>query len=214
MIVTDPPRALTRREEQRRFNVAASRARDQLWLFTSVSRDRLSRFDLRYSLLSYMEDPPSLQGESIAADDVSAHARQQPFESLFEQRVFLAIRRRGYHVTPQFPVGRRRIDLVVSGHSGRLAVECDGRVAHSTPDQIRDDMERERELRRVGWEFWRVRESEFTFDPSRAMEPLWAELERRGIRPGVDEQPAGKEASSWIPADLPDEDEHPAEEVD
>ena len=43
MIVTDPPRALTRREEQRRFNVAASRARDQLWLLTSVSRDRLSR---------------------------------------------------------------------------------------------------------------------------------------------------------------------------
>jgi very-short-patch-repair endonuclease len=213
MIVTDPPRALTRREEQRRFNVAASRARDQLWLFTSVSRDRLSRADLRYSLLSYMEDPPSLLGESIAADDVSAHVRQQPFESLFEQRVFLAIRRRGYHVIPQFPVGRRRIDLVVSGHSGRLAVECDGRVAHSTPDQIRDDMERERELRRVGWDFWRVRESEFTFDPNRAMEPLWAELERRGIRPGVDEQPVGKESSSWGPADLPDDDEHPGEEV-
>ena len=100
-----------------------------------------------------MEDPPSSLGESIAADDVPADLRQQPFESLFEQRVFLAIRRRGYHVTPQFPVGRRRIDLVVSGHSGRLAVECDGRVAHSTPDQIRDDMERERELRRVGWKF-------------------------------------------------------------
>jgi very-short-patch-repair endonuclease len=154
-----------------------------------------------------MEDPPSLLGESIAADDVSAHVRQQPFESLFEQRAFLAIRRRGYHVIPQFTVGRRRIDLVVSGQSGRLAVECDGRVAHSAPDQIRDDMERERELRRVGWGFWRVRESEFTFDPDRAMEPLWAELERRGIHPGVNEQSVGKESSSWEPAALPDDDE-------
>ena len=45
------------------------------------------------------------------------------------------------------------------------------------------------------------------------MEPLWAELERRGIRPGVDEQPVGKESSSWAPADLPDDDEHPGEEV-
>jgi len=214
MIVTDPRRALTRREEQRRFNVAASRARDQLWLFTSVSRDRLNRTDLRYSLLSYMEDPPSLLGESMAVNDVSEHARQQPFESLFEQRVFISIRRRGYHVIPQFPVGRRRIDLVVSGDSGRLAVECDGRVAHSTSDQIRDDMERERELRRVGWEFWRVRESEFTFDPDRALEPLWTELERRSIRPGVDEQPVGKESSSWAPAELPDDDEHLGQEAD
>ena len=214
MIVTEPLRALSRREEQRRFNVAASRARDQLWLFTSVSRDRLKTADLRYSLLSYMEDPPSSLGESIPADAVSADDRQQPFDSLFEQRVFLAIRRRGYHVIPQFPVGKRRIDLVVSGHSGRLAVECDGRIAHSTADQIRNDMERERELRRVGWEFWRVRESEFAFNPDRAMEPLWAELDRRGIRPGADEQSYGRESSSWAPADLPDNDDPPDGEAD
>jgi very-short-patch-repair endonuclease len=212
MVVTDPPRALTRREEQRRFNVAASRARDQLWLFTSVSRERLRRTDLRHSLLSYMEEPPSLLGKSIAAANVSADFRQQPFESLFEQRVFLRIRQRGYHVTPQFPVGRRRIDLVVSGHNGRLAVECDGRVAHSTPDQIRDDMERERELRRVGWEFWRVRESEFAFDPDGALQSLWTELERGGIQPSVDEQHVGDESSSWVPAELPEEDEYPGEE--
>lgn len=212
MVITDPPRALTRREEQRRFNVAASRARDQLWLFTSVSRDRLRRADLRHSLLSYMEEPPSLLGKSIAAADVSADIRQQPFESLFEQRVFLKIRRRGYHVIPQFAVGRRRIDLVVSGHNGRLAVECDGRVAHSTPDQIRDDMERERELRRVGWEFWRVRESEFAFDPDWALQSLWTELDRRGIQPGVDEQHLGGESSSWAPAELPEEDEYPGGE--
>jgi hypothetical protein len=92
-----------------------------------------------------------------------------------------------------------------------LAVECDGRVAHSTPDQIRDDMERERELRRVGWDFWRVKESEFTFDSDRAMESLWAELERHGIRPGVDERTAGQESSSWEPAKLPDDDQQGGE---
>jgi very-short-patch-repair endonuclease len=206
MVVVEPRRALTRAEEQRRFNVAASRARDQMWLFTSVPRGQLSRDDLRFSLLSYMENPPSFLGESPSADEVSAEERQPPFESLFEQRVFLAIRRRGYHVIPQFKVSGRRIDLVVSGTSGRLAVECDGRVAHSTPDQVRNDMDRERELRRVGWEFWRVRESEFCFDPEQALAPLWQELSRRGISPGVSERPVGSESSSWTPVELPVDD--------
>jgi very-short-patch-repair endonuclease len=207
MVVVEPKRALTRQEEQRRFNVAASRARDQMWLFSSVARDCLSQHDLRFSLLSYMENPPSYLGESPSAKAVSADERQQPFDSLFEQRVFLAIRRRGYHVIPQFHVSGRRIDLVISGANGRLAVECDGRVAHSTPDQVRADMDRERELRRVGWEFWRVRESEFAFDPERALTGLWRELERRGISPGVSEQPVGDRTSSWAPVDLPIEDD-------
>lgn len=207
MVIVEPRRALTRAEEQRRFNVAASRARDQMWLFTSVPRGQLSRDDLRLSLLSYMENPPSSLGESPFAEDVSANERQPPFESLFEQRVFLAIRRRGYHVIPQFKVSGRRIDLVVSGTSGRLAVECDGRVAHSTPDQVRSDMDRERELRRVGWEFWRVRESEFCFDAEQALAPLWQELGRRGISPGVTERPVGSESSSWAPVELPVEDD-------
>ena len=206
MVVTDPPRALTQRQERRRFNVAASRACNQMWLFTSVSQGRLSPIDLRFSLLDYMLSPPSYLGESPRADAVSATDRQEPFDSLFEQRVFLAVRRRGYHVIPQFRVGRRKIDLVVSGLNGRLAVECDGTIAHTTVPQIRVDMERERELRRVGWDFWRIRESDFTFDRARALEPLWNELERRGIQPGVTEQPFGTDSSTWVPAELPDTD--------
>jgi very-short-patch-repair endonuclease len=214
MVVVDPRRALTRAEEQRRFSVAASRARDQMWLFTSVRYGQLSRDDLRASLLSYMENPPSYLGESPSAGEISDDVRQRPFESLFEQRVFLAIRRRGYHVIPQFKVSGRRIDLVVSGASSRLAVECDGRVAHSTPDQVRSDMGRERELRRIGWEFWRVRESEFCFDPEQALATLWTELSRRGILPGVHEQPVGSESSLWSPVDLPAEDDEPLDNED
>jgi very-short-patch-repair endonuclease len=212
MVIAEPYRSLTRREEQRRFNVAASRARDQMWLFTSVKRDRLSRDDLRFSLLDYMEDPPSYLGESRAAEEVSTYELQDPFDSLFEQRVFRKIRQRGYHVMPQFPVGKRRIDLVVSGDNGRLAVECDGRIAHTTPDQIRKDMNRERELRRAGWRFWRVRESEFTFDADRALEPLWDELARLGIHPGVEEMIVGTESSSWSPADLSNEEDEMIED--
>jgi superfamily I DNA and/or RNA helicase len=45
----DNARAATGRGDQRRFNVAASRARDQMWLFHSVTPDQLSSKDLRRS---------------------------------------------------------------------------------------------------------------------------------------------------------------------
>jgi hypothetical protein len=97
-------------------------------------------------------------------------------------------------------VNGRRIDLVVSGAKGRLAVECDGDFWHGTPEQRAEDLDRERELKRAGWRFWRIRESEFYFDPSAAMESLWTELDRRGILPSEIETSTGEEndtPSSW-----------------
>jgi very-short-patch-repair endonuclease len=208
MVVTSPGRALGLREERRRFNVAASRARDQMWLFTSVRPDQLKSNDLRRSLLTYVQNPPAWQRPVPEFANLQENLRQQPFESLFEQRVFLRLRRRGYHVIPQYPVNDRRIDLVVVGAGGRLAVECDGRAWHTSPDQVREDLERERELRRLGWKFWRVRESEFCFDPERALQPLWQELDRREIKPGMVPNDTGQgSASDWSPIDLPDDED-------
>ncbi|MEO3791295.1 histone-like nucleoid-structuring protein Lsr2 [Nonomuraea sp. B10E15] len=183
MVVAERRSAVTSTEWQRRFNVAASRAKDQMWLFHSVSADLLSPACLRRSLLAYMANPPATDPPG-SLSDVTADARHPAFDSLFEQRVFLRIRERGYHVTPQFEVNGRRIDLVVSGAKGRLAVECDGDFWHGTPDQRAADLDRERELKRAGWRFWRIRESEFYFDPDAALEDLWAEFDRRGIQPG------------------------------
>jgi very-short-patch-repair endonuclease len=215
MVVTAPGRALGTREEQRKFNVGASRARDQMWLFTSMKPDQLRPKDLRRSLLTYMQAPPPWQEPIPIPDDVPEDTRHSAFDSLFEQRVFLRLRRRGYHVIPQFPVNGRRIDLVVVGANGRLAVECDGRSWHTSPEQVRDDLERERELRRVGWRFWRVRESEFYFDPQRALASLWKELERRGIEPGVVAGSTAEPATTtWNPVALPETDDEAGLDTD
>jgi very-short-patch-repair endonuclease len=144
--------------------------------------------------------------------DVDPDERHSAFDSLFEQRVFRRVAERGFRVVPQYPVEDRRIDLVVIGDDGRLAVECDGRYWHSSPEQRRADMARERDLKRVGWKFWRVTDSEFTLDPDQALEPLWAELERQGITPEPDlgTVPADAPddlAEQWHPIELPDEDD-------
>jgi very-short-patch-repair endonuclease len=205
MVVADRRRAVTAREWQRRFNVAASRGRDQMWLFHSVTPALLSPTDLRRSLLSYMSNPPAPLAVARFDDLTWDSAMRDPFESRFEQRVFVALRDKGFHVTPQVDVNGRRIDLVVSGAKGRLAVECDGDGWHTGREEQLADLDRELELHRAGWMFWRVRESEFYVDPAAALSGLWTTLESRGIKPG-DVPGAGNEvepsAETWAATPL------------
>ncbi|MDQ8703551.1 AAA domain-containing protein [Streptomyces sp. LHD-70] len=187
----------------RRFNVAASRARDQMWLFTSVTTDQLPSDDLRHTLITHMRSPAPTHQPPPELDAVPDNEKRDPFDSLFEQRVFRKIGEHGYHVVPQWRVGEKRIDLVVTGEHARLAVECDGSPHHWTSRQIQEDYERERELRRAGWNFWRVRSSTFALDPEEALAPLWERLELMGIQPGTTEEFAGGEApETWTPVEL------------
>ncbi len=205
--------AMTKTEYQRRFNVAASRAQDQMWLFHSRTVESLRSTDLRHSLLTYMQStspaPAEPMPEGVTRDD-----RHHAFDSLFEQRVFLDIVARGYHVNPQVEANGRRIDLVVTGAAGKLAVECDGDHWHTSPEQQRADLERERELQRCGWQFWRIRESEYYLDPVGSMRGLWEELDGRGIRPhvvGVNEVVTAVQ-ETWTPVELV-EDDSPVDDV-
>jgi very-short-patch-repair endonuclease len=195
--------ALTRSESQRRINVAASRAMEQLWLVHSVQPEDLKTNDLRRSLLSYMQKTEGALVDPIPAD-VTTTTRTEPFDSLFEQQIFVELVGRGYYVNPKVVVNNRTIDLVITGSDARLAVECDGDEFTSTPEQARADMERERELRRCGWRFWRVRESEYLLDPEHALDGLWKELEHRGVQPNsVGPDLAGEQVDDpWIPVAL------------
>ncbi len=185
MVVANTPPAQQATQYQQAYNVAASRARDQLWLFTSVRADELKPEDLRRLLLDHMTNPPEVFGPSPSLDDVSDTQPCKPFDSLFEQRVFRALRGRGYHVVPQYPVGTRHLDLVVANPrtGARLDVECDGHYWHTSPKQTEFDARRDRELRRMQWDVVRVRESEFEFDPERELSRVLAALAARDIHP-------------------------------
>ncbi len=190
----------TRLDAQRSYNVAASRARDQLWLFHSVMADQLRKDDLRSQLLTYMTSMP-VAAATAMPHDVPEDERHPDFDSLFEQRVFRRIQQRGYHVTPQVEVNGRRIDLVITGAQGKLAVECDGDAWHSSPEQVASDFARELELRRCGWQFWRIRESRFYLDPEAALADLWVTLDRRGIGPARIGDDGGRK-DDWVPVEL------------
>ena len=170
--------ALTAQAYMQRYNVAVSRARDQVWLFHSLQAADLKPECLRRRLIEFVRTPARAQVDPA----------DMQFDSPFEREVFDRIQERGFRVVTQVPVGdgqtySYRIDLVVEGLSGsKLAVECDGSAYHG-PERFEADMARQRDLERVGWEFVRIPGSAFYRDRDAALEPLWEELERQGIWP-------------------------------
>jgi very-short-patch-repair endonuclease len=179
--------------DERRFNVAVSRARDQMWLFHTATLNDLSPSCLRYRLLQYCQNPQvqPITIEGLDIDKLRATAQTMdrdrvkpplPFDSWFELDVLLKIAGRGYRVIPQFEIAGYRIDLLVEGMKGRLAVECDGDAWHGV-DRFQEDMARQRMLERAGLTFWRVRGGTFYRDPDAALDKLWSTLDQLGIYP-------------------------------
>ncbi|GAA2280881.1 very short patch repair endonuclease [Actinomadura luteofluorescens] len=172
--------AFTSRQYEQRVNVAASRARDQMWVFHSVQPHLLHPEDQRAKLIRYAADG---QRSADLGRDLEARC-----DSDFERRLLRMLLARDYLVTPQYPVGNLRIDLVVRGGGQKLAIECDGDRFHG-PDQWEDDLRRQTVLERLGWRFWRVRGSAFYRDPEAAASSLWPLLDSLGITPGGDAEP-------------------------
>lgn len=168
--------ALTRPEDERRFNVAVSRAKEQVWLFHSVLLEDLSNTnDLRYKLLDHFLNykpqpiPPQTTFERTLG------TQPEPFESWFEVDVYNDIVTNNYSVIPQYEVakGRYRIDLVALLSNGiKIAIECDGDKYHGA-EQFTNDLMRQKVLERCGWQFFRVRGGEYYSNRKKALEPLW-----------------------------------------
>ena len=177
---------------KQRYNVAASRAKDQLWVVHSLDYSKdLKSGDLRRDLLEYAENPKAF---IQLAEKVKAKA-----ESPFEEAVGKSLVASGYHLIQQKDVGAYRIDMVVQYKDKSIAVECDGESFHSGDEKVREDMERQAILERIGWKFIRIRGSEYYRNPESTMERVKQELNKNGILPEtVLEQSAAQEKSSLL----------------
>jgi hypothetical protein len=116
--------------DEQRYNVAASRAKEQMWLFHSVRSEDLSNSFLRKRLVGFF-DKTRLSGIAgpIDWDNVEYRAAHDtrfgrdrldppaPFHqpgvvkgSWFEVDVALNLHRKGYRLIPQFPIAGYHID--------------------------------------------------------------------------------------------------------
>jgi very-short-patch-repair endonuclease len=186
--------ALSGARYDQRFNVAASRARDRMYLVRSVELSDLSGVDLRKTLLDHF-DKPIFPGQ-VASDDLLSLC-----ESGFEKEVYLKLVDKGYRVIPQVKVGAYRIDMVIEGaEDRRLAIELDGDEFHG-PDRWAHDMSRQRILERAGWTFWRCFASTWSLHTQEVFNELLSKLSSMRIDPigALAQIPTLVEHREWRP---------------
>lgn len=193
VVATDPNNptgrigAMTGLPAERRINVAATRARDQMWVAHSIDPDRFPNGDLRAELIRHCQNP--------GAPAAVLEQLEERCESEFERRVLRRIIAHGYRkVTVQHEVNRYRIDIVVEGPDARLAVECDGDRWHG-PEVWHRDRARQQVLERAKWTFERIRGSAFFRDPDAALAPLWDRLDELGIPTGDEWMTTGERST-------------------
>ncbi len=205
----------------RRLNVAVTRARVEMQVFTSfdpgmIDLGRTSQraiADLKH-FIEYADRGPRALAEAVKGSLGGA-------DSPFEEAVAWALQRRGWNVVPQVGVSRFRIDLGVV-HPDRpgdflLGVECDGATYHSAATARDRDKVRASILEGLGWKLARVWSTDWWIDKERATEKLHAQIQQHleddrsvvkerelasidGI-PGVVEKVVDEELGSGIPHD-------------
>ena len=172
-----PPLPMRQTEDfKKSFNVAASRARNQLWVIHSLNPSTdLKPGDLRLRLIQHAENPKALS-LAIEATQKRADLKSVVFEPMVIKDLMLA----GFRVIPQWKVGAYTIDMIVKGSERNIAIECDGDRYHP-PEKLAEDIQRQMVLERLGWKFIRIRGSEYFRFREAAIKRVITELEMIGI---------------------------------
>ena len=174
---------LNRDGGERRLNVAISRARSEMLVFSTLSPERidLSRTqaravaDLKH-FLEYAERGPAALG-------AATHGSMGDFDSPFEVAVARALRKKGWDVHPQVGVSAYRIDLGIVHPDAPgvylAGVECDGAMYHSSAFARERDKIRQAVLEGLGWTLFRVWSTDWWTHQAKAISALHESLELR-----------------------------------
>ena len=160
---------------RKRYNVAISRAKDQLWIVHSIDKNSLKEGDLRKELFEYIDSLKENAFDKTAIENITA--------SDFENEVARHLSEKNYTIKQKWRVGSYDIDMVAIYDDKKIAIECDGKTLNHTEEEVIANLEEQEILERCGWEFIRVRASEYFRNPEKAIKDLIIQLDDKGIYP-------------------------------
>jgi very-short-patch-repair endonuclease len=162
---------------ERRLNVAITRARQQLIVFSSIRAEdidlgRTQAVGVRHlkTFLDYAARGPKAIAEAVEL------TRNREFDSGFERAVYDALVERGWRIDTQVGCAGFRIDpaVVHPDLPGRYAIgiECDGASYHSAQTARDRDRLRAAVLKGLGWRLTRVWSTDWRIDRRRCVESI------------------------------------------
>lgn len=165
----------------RRLNVAVSRARHQVVIYSTMKPEQIDLSRVRAAgvrdLKNYLDF--AMRGPRALVDQIIPTG-QEP-DSPFELEVISTLRDKGWEVHPQVGVSGYRIDIgVVDPRApGRylLGVECDGRTYHSGATARDRDRLRQQILEGLGWNIHRIWSTDWWRNRQQPLKKLLDRLE-------------------------------------
>lgn len=167
---------------ERRLNVAITRARHELRVFSSLKAEQMDLArtqalgvrDLKH-FLDFADRGPRALAEATGGS-------RGDFESPFEEAVAAALARKGWQLHTQVGASEFRIDLAVVHPDASgvylTGIECDGATYHRSATARDRDKLREQVLRSLGWEILRVWSTDWWIDAEDTLVKLDAKLRR------------------------------------
>jgi very-short-patch-repair endonuclease len=167
---------------ERRLNVAITRARQELRVFSSLKAEQ---FDLSRTQAAGVRDLKHFLEFAERGPRALAEATKGSlggFESPFEEAVAGALASKGWQMHTQIGASAFRVDLGVvhpdAPGTYLCGVECDGATYHRSATARDRDMLREQVLRGLGWEILRIWSTDWWIDRAGTLEKVHAALER------------------------------------
>ncbi|WP_047248286.1 DUF3320 domain-containing protein [Chromobacterium subtsugae] len=165
----------------RRLNVAVSRARQGVVIFSTLMPEQIDLSRVRAAgvrdLKNYLDF--AIRGPRALIEQISPTGLEP--DSPFEKQVINQLREKGWAVHSQVGVSGYRIDIGVVDPraSGRylLGIECDGATYHSAATARDRDRLRHLILEGLGWELHRIWSTDWWRDPNEPMQKILARLE-------------------------------------
>ncbi|MBH0236464.1 DUF3320 domain-containing protein [Methylobrevis albus] len=160
--------ALNRSGGERRLNVAVTRARQELLVFSGITADLIDPSRTKAVAVRHLKTFLDYAERGAIALPAEDRGSVGGFESPFEEAVAAELARRGWDVVPQIGISGFRVDLGVRHPDlpgAYLAgIECDGATYHGSATARDRDKVREQVLRGLGWNILRVWSTDWWFD--------------------------------------------------
>lgn len=173
--------ALNRDGGERRLNVAITRARQELVIFSGFTADQIDPNRTKALAIQHLKaflDYAERGAIALPAEDKGSVGS---FDSSFEEAVAEQLQQRGWMIVPQVGVSGFRIDLGVrhpdKAGSYLAGIECDGATYHSSATARDRDKVREQVLIGLGWNILRIWSTDWWFDAKGCADRLHTSLE-------------------------------------
>lgn len=179
---------LNQKAGENRLNVAISRAKEKIYIITSIKPEELFVDDLKNEgpkiFKKYLEYCYAISNKDKEtakqilysfADEKRGLNNDITFDSDFENQVYDALVARGLIVDTQVGVGGYKIDLALKDKKTNnyiLGIECDGKLYHSSLLARERDIYRQKYLESRGWKIYRIWSTNWWHNPEKEIDNI------------------------------------------